>query len=229
MKVPKHGPTPGSRSRRPRNSLTRDQVVGAALALVDELGPEALTMPALAARLQCGVMTLYTYVDSKQDLLSALAQRALAVFQLPRPLPSDAREILIAWGQTLRQALVQHPSLPVIFLDQAVVGPGIFYGIETLLRGLEAVGVAPPAGAHAIYAVVIYTIGFAAWETPRTRRQSATAYAAMWRQVFATLPPDEFHLSAGVLDELGAVAGDDQFQLGLRALAAGLMPPSTVR
>ena len=220
--------------RRPRNSLTRDQVIDAALALVDELGADALTMPALAARLGCGVMTVYTYVESKQDLLSALAQRALAGFQLPQPLPRDADEILVVWGTTLRHALVAHPSLPAIFLDQPVVGPGIFFGIEALLRGLESAGIPPHEGVHAVYAVVIYTIGFAAWETPRTRRQPASAYAATWRQVFATLPPDDFPLSATVLGELATVAGDSQFHVGLRALVAGLTatadaPPHAAR
>jgi AcrR family transcriptional regulator len=203
--------------------LTRDAVVEAALALVDEEGTAALTMPALAAKLECGVMTLYGYIDSKEDLLGALAQRALADFQLPQPLPSDAEEILFRWGMTLREALLEHPSLPVIFLNQPVVGPGIFYGLEALLTGLNALGHVPKDAVRAIYAVVIYTIGFAAWESPRTRLQSQTAYAATWRQVFAALPPEDFPWSATILDDLGAVAGEEQFGLGLRALVSGLV------
>lgn len=211
------------RARRPRNSLTRDEVVGAALAIVDEGGPGALTMPALAARLDCGVMTLYGYIDGKEDLLGALAQRALADFALPRPLPRDPQEILMQWGFILRRALMEHPSLPAIFLDQAVVGPGIFYGLEALLAGLNGLDVPPDYAVHAIYAVVTYTIGFAAWETPRTRMQPQEAYAATWRQAFAALPQEDFPLSATVLNELATVAGEEQFEVGLRALVSGLI------
>ena len=211
------------RPRRPRNSLTREQVVEAALAIVDERGPDALTMPALAARLDCGVMTLYGYIDNKEDLFGALAQRALVDFELPRPLPRDPQELLVQWGATLRRALTQHPSLSAIFLNQAVIGPGIFYGIEALLAGLNSLGVRVSDAVHAIYAVVIYTIGFSAWESPRTRRQPPAEYAAMWRRVFATLPEEHFPLSATALTELAAVAGEAQFQLGLRALVAGLV------
>ena len=77
-------------------------------------------------------------------------------------------------------------------------------------------------GVHAVYAVLIYTTGFVAWEIPRTRRQTEAAYAANWRREFAGLPPADFPLVGGVLDELGEVAGERQFELGLAALATGL-------
>jgi AcrR family transcriptional regulator len=215
------------RGKRRRGSLTREEVVDAALALVDEQGTDALTMPALAARLDCGVMTIYGYVASKEDLLGALAQRALAHFQLPQPLPEDVGEILIGWGHALRQALMEHPSLPLIFLNQTVIGPGIFYGLEAMLRGLDAAGYPPAVAVRAVYAVVIYTIGFAAWEAPRTRRQSSAIYASSWRQALASLPPVDLPLSATVLDELGRVAGPEQFETGLRALVAGFVVAHT--
>jgi hypothetical protein len=44
----------------------------------------------------------------------------------------------------------------------------------------------------------------------------------MWRQEFAGLAPADFPLAGRVLDELGQVAGEGQFERGLAALAAGL-------
>src|ERR1051326_9019495 len=134
--------------RRPRGSLTRQQVVEAALALADHDGLEALSMPNLAQRLECGVMTIYGYIDSKEDLLDAIAQRGLRDLRLPRPLPSTAREILVAWGRALRLNLIAHPSLPVIFLSRAVIGPGILRGLESLLGPLARCGMPPAAGVH---------------------------------------------------------------------------------
>jgi TetR/AcrR family transcriptional regulator, tetracycline repressor protein len=215
-------PVKSSRRRRPRGSLTREQVVEAALALADQEGLDALTMPNLARRLECGVMTIYGYVESKEDLLNAIAQRGLRDLRLPRPLPKEIEGILHAWGRGLRATLIEHPSLPLIFLAQAVVGPAIFRGVEALLGRLGQAGMAPPAGVHAIYAVLTYTTGFVAWEIPRTHRQPQAAYAASWRREFASLPPADFPLAGGVVDELGQVAGEEQFELGLGALAAGL-------
>jgi TetR/AcrR family tetracycline transcriptional repressor len=210
------------RPRRPRGSLTREQVVDAALALGDEEGLEALTMPNLARRLECGVMTVYGYVASKEDLLDAIAQRGLRDLRLRRPLPNTAEEILAAWGGALRANLIEHPALPAIFLSRAVIGPGIFRGLESLLGPLGQGGMPPARAVHAVYAVLIYTTGFSAWEIPRTRRQAPAAYASSWRREFAGLPLHEFPLVAGVVDELALVAGDEQFETGLRALARGL-------
>lgn len=202
--------------------MTREQVVEAALALADQEGIEALSMQNLARRLECGVMTIYGYIDSKEDLLDAIAQRGLRDLRLARPLPSELEAILVSWGRALRLTLIEHPSLPMIFLSQPVVGPGIFRGVEALVGRLRWAGMPPSAGVHAIYAVLTYTTGFVAWEIPRTRRQPQAAYAASWRREFAGLPPADFPLAGGVLDELGQVAGEGQFELGLAALAAGL-------
>jgi TetR/AcrR family transcriptional regulator, tetracycline repressor protein len=202
--------------------LTREQVVEAALALADQEGLDALTMPNLARRLKCGVMTIYGYVDSKEDLLDAIAQRGLRDLRLAQPVPKELRGVLIAWGRGLRMTLIEHPSLPVLFLTQAVVGPGIFRGVEALLGRLGRAGMVPSAGVHAIYAVLTYTTGFVAWEIPRTHRQPQATYAANWRREFAGLSPGDFPLAGGVLNELGQVAGEEQFELGLTALAAGL-------
>ncbi len=190
--------------------------------IADHEGLDALTMPNLARRLDCGVMTIYGYVHGKEDLLDAIAQSGLRNLRLPRPLPVEVEAILLAWGRALRQTLIEHPSLPMIFLAQAVVGPGIFRGVEALLERLGKAGMTAAAGVHAVYAILTYATGFAAWEIPRTRRRSEADYAASWRREFASLSTAEFPLTSEVLNELGRVAGEKQFELGLTALAAGL-------
>src|SRR2546423_1668321 len=169
------------RRRRRRGSLSREQVVDSALRLADQHGLEALSMPSLARELDCGIMTLYGYVDDKEDLLDAIALRGLADLRLPRPLPGQSGEVLIAWGRALRRTLLDHPSLPVIFLSRPVIGPGIFRGIESLLAALGRGGMPPTAALQAIYAVIIYATGFVAWELARTVRQPPAVYAATWR------------------------------------------------
>ena len=208
--------------RRPRGSLTREQVIDAALQLADQQGIEALSMPNLAQRLQCGVMTIYGYVDNKEDLLDAIALRGLADLRLPQPAPTSSDAILVAWGRALRQTLLEHPSMALIFLSRAVIGPGIFRGIESLTRALSRAGVPPAQALHAVYAVLIYTTGSVGWELPRTVRQSQAEYAAAWRREFAGLPPEDFPVTATLQDELPRLAGVEQFEFGLQALVVGL-------
>jgi TetR/AcrR family tetracycline transcriptional repressor len=209
-------------ARRRRGSLSRELVVEAALRLADLNGIEALSMTNLAQRLECGVMTIYGYVEDKADLLDAIALRGLADLRLPRPLPPDAAGILLGWGRAMRQTLLEHPSMPLIFLSQPVIGAGTFRGIEGLVGALHRSGMSSPDGLHALYAVLIYSTGFVSWELPRTVRQTEAAYAAAWRREFAGLPPEEFPVTATVLDELPRLAGHEQFEIGLQALVDGL-------
>ncbi|MET7399592.1 WHG domain-containing protein [Dactylosporangium sp. NPDC005572] len=59
----------------PRAGLNQDAVVGAALAIVDEGGPEALTLAAVAARTGVATPSLYKHVKSLGELRGLLAVR----------------------------------------------------------------------------------------------------------------------------------------------------------
>ena len=93
-------PVKTRRPRRPRGSLTREQVVEAALALADLTASGAYDA-SLAPSLECGVMTIYGYIESKEDLLDAIAQMGLRDLRLPQPIPNDVEGILIHWGRGL--------------------------------------------------------------------------------------------------------------------------------
>ena len=222
MRAESSEPPRPARARRPRGSLTREAVVDAALAVVDAEGVEALSMPRLARQLDAGVMTLYRYVQSKQELLDAVAMRAIAGIELGDFRPGDSASTLVAWGRGVRRMLLAHPGVAEVMARRAVVGPGIFRGIEGLMGLLEPAGLQGEAALRAMYAVLIYTLGFAIWETARVHAQPAAAYAAQWREGFARLEPQQFSHVASVLGELGTLASDEQFEVGLQALASGL-------
>jgi TetR/AcrR family tetracycline transcriptional repressor len=215
-------PAPGRRARRPRGSLTRDAVVETALGLVDAEGVEALSMPRLARRLDAGVMTLYGYVRSKQELLDAVALRAIAEVRVRELEAGDGQAILLGWGRGIRQVLLAHPGIAGVLARRAVVGTGIFRGLELLLGPLQREGFGLEGAVRAIYTVLIYTLGFVLWEAPRAREQPESAYAAQWREGLARLPVEQFPHVAAALPHLGTLASEAQFEFGLRALVAGL-------
>jgi len=211
------------RTRRARGSLSREAVVEAALAVVDAEGVEALSMPRLARQLDAGTMTLYRYVQSKQELLDALAMRAIAEVRLEGSDPGDAAGTLLGWGRGIRRVLLAHPGVAELMARRAVIGSGIFQGIEELLTRLHAARMPGGVALRGIYAVLIYTLGSTIWERARVRSQSETEYAAQWRRGFAQLEPGRFPHVAGVLNELGTLASEEQFETGLQSLVRGLV------
>jgi len=76
-----------------RKTLSRRAVIDAALALGDKEGVEAVSLRRLARELGVTPMALYRYVDSKEGLLAAIADRAFEEFELPAEGEGDWREI----------------------------------------------------------------------------------------------------------------------------------------
>jgi TetR/AcrR family transcriptional regulator, tetracycline repressor protein len=99
---------------RARGTLNRHEIGAAALALVDELGPDALTMRSLAKSLRCDPMSLYRHVDDRVDLLALVATAVIAEISAPDPSLDDAewlRQLLVG----LRNAFIKHQhAVPII-------------------------------------------------------------------------------------------------------------------
>src|SRR5688500_6441543 len=85
---------------------TREQVVAAAIAVADAEGLDALTMRRLAAELGAGVMSLYTYVRDKDDLVDQMVEQ-ISAYQPP----ADGAGLLdlVRWQ---RELMLRHPWLP---------------------------------------------------------------------------------------------------------------------
>src|SRR5687768_2188698 len=81
-----------------RAPLSRDRVLGAAVALADESGIEALSMRRLAQELGVEAMSLYHYYASKNELLAAMLEVVYGEFERP-----TARE---DWRDELRRCAI---------------------------------------------------------------------------------------------------------------------------
>ena len=77
-----------SRRRPPEEPLSRDRIVSAALALVDQEGLASLSMRRLAAALGVDPMAIYYYLPNKAALLDAIVEAVnlempMASFEFP--------------------------------------------------------------------------------------------------------------------------------------------------
>jgi TetR/AcrR family transcriptional regulator, tetracycline repressor protein len=102
-----------------RETLTREKVLGAAMALADEEGLDGLSMRRLATALDVHVMSLYNHVSSKSDLLDGIAEHVFSHIELPDPdlaWPEQVRAVALS----MYRAFCQHPAVPVALVtDQA--------------------------------------------------------------------------------------------------------------
>jgi AcrR family transcriptional regulator len=98
-------PAPGPE---PREPLSRERVLRAAVLLADEDGIESLTMRKLGLRLGVEAMSLYNHVANKDDLLDGMVDLVVSEIDLPAD-TSDWKAAMRARAISARAAFSPHP------------------------------------------------------------------------------------------------------------------------
>ena len=226
--MPSNGRTTTSATRRagraPRNTLSRDRIVEAALEVLDAEGFEAVTMPSLAKRLGVGTMSLYRHVADKADLINAVAERVLSGVAVPDGDPDDWEGRVVGYLRALRDAAHAHPALSRILAERGLtVGP-VFRQLEAVHAVLRAAGFSDLDAVRTFYSLLTYVFGFVVWELPRVHQQPAAAYTAAWNDALDHLDPAGYPNLLALRHQLGTTASSEQFEYGLEHLVRSLRP-----
>src|SRR5919197_5081766 len=130
-----------TRDRPAKAPLSEAAVVDAALAILKSDGLEAVTMRRVAAALDTGAASLYVYVSGREGLFQAMLDRVTATIELEAPDPSRWRSQLHALLRRLQQALVAHPGIAAMTLEDPPTTEVVLGLTENLLGILFAGGV----------------------------------------------------------------------------------------
>ena len=208
--------------RVPRNTLSRPRIVEAALALADAQGLGALTMPALAAELGVGTMSLYRHIADKDDLLDGMAAHVLRALTVPPGAPDDWEGRIVGYLRALRAEALRHPALARILADRGLTVTPVLDQLEEAHGILRAAGFSDVDAVRAFYSLLTYIFGFVVWELPRVALQPRGAYEAAWTDVLDELDPRSYPNLTALRAELATSASVDQFEYGLTRLVDSL-------
>ncbi|WP_019925110.1 TetR/AcrR family transcriptional regulator [Nocardia sp. BMG111209] len=115
----------GKRPRRERGSLNPGDILDGAFELAREIGIDNMSMLMLGKHLNVSVTSIYWYFRKKDDLLDAMAERALHEFRLTVPLIEVERwrPSLAEHARAGRRDFLAHPILVDLILVRAVLSP----------------------------------------------------------------------------------------------------------
>jgi len=142
---------------------TRTQVVAAAVAIADAEGLEALTMRRLAAELGAGVMSLYTYVRDKGDLVDQMVDQVSAVD--PEPGEPD----LLSLARWQRDLMLRHPWLLTALPNRPLTGENTLRSLERGLAALAPTGLPGPAKMEILALLTGFVAGYVTHELAQAR------------------------------------------------------------
>lgn len=214
-------------TRRP--PLDVEQIVRAALELLDEQGLDALSMRHLAERLGVKAASLYWYVRDKSELLALMADAIAGQARAPdAALPWRARvEALL---EESRRVLMLHRDGARVMMETPPFGPNRLRLIDMMFQALLAAGLTGVAVPRAGRLLNDYVTSFVLEE--RVEQQMATpdgaqppAFAeieASAQRQFAALPPATFPGIAAVAADAADPDLDARFRYGVTILLDGL-------
>jgi AcrR family transcriptional regulator len=204
-----------------RAGLSRQAVLGAARRIADQDGVERLTMRRLAAELGVLPNALYTYYRDKDALLDALVDDLLAGVDAPDPTQGDWRDGLFRVMDASRRLLLAHPRLVPVFLTRPALGPNAARLGEITFGLLRQGGLEGERAVEAFRVLLIYSLGFAAFQAPRLHTDSPARTGEV-EATFASLPADRFPELRRLAGPLAAPTSDRHFHTGLRWLLDGI-------
>jgi TetR/AcrR family tetracycline transcriptional repressor len=196
-------------------------VLAAARRIADDEGVDRLTMRRLAAELGVMPNALYTYVSDKEALLDALIDDLLGGIDPDDPADGDWRDGLVSVMDSSRRLLLAHPQLVPVFLARPGLGPNAARLGEITFRLLRRGGVEGERAVEAFRVLLIYSLGFAAFQAPRLELDSP-ARTQQVEATFAGLSEDRFPELRQLAGDLAAPTTDRHYHTGLRWLLDGI-------
>jgi len=220
-------------ARRGRTELDVDRIVAAAIAIADADGLGALSMRRVADRLGVGVMSLYTYVPGKAELIDLMFD---AVCDEAGPGDSGGA----GWrGRLERIARDQwalyhrHPWLVHLAFNRPVLGPNAMARYERELSSVAGIGLTDLEMDSVISLVAGHVDGAArrSIEIRQTRRRTAMTDEQWWSAhsplLAELVDADRFPTAARVGLAAGQAHGsaydpDHAFEFGLQRVLDGI-------
>ncbi|MEU6315613.1 TetR/AcrR family transcriptional regulator [Streptomyces sp. NPDC047014] len=213
--------------RGPRQGLSPDAVIGAAVDLADEAGLAALTMRALAERLGVTPMTLYTYVPGKAELLDLMLDAVyLRMERRPRAAGDPWRLRVTRVAEDNRDLNLRHPWITDLAVTRPPLGPGVIGKYEYELEAFEGIGLTDTE----MDAALTHLLGFvhanalaAADDAAHNSRQSQEDWWAVSGPVLErVLGSARYPLADRVGSAVGGYHPQPIWDFGLRCLLDGL-------
>lgn len=201
------------REREPREAdvatpkVNLEALIDAADDIASADGIDAVTMRRLAERCGVGVMTIYGYIRTKEELLAVLADRYLADIELPDPTMRWQDQLMVLYC-SVREVMLKHPTLVPIIANQRLDGRSAYRGAEVVCAALRAAGMPDRDVITSFATLTSFTVG--------SVQRELAAMDSVARPGLASLPAAEFPTVVSLFGPLVAGDAEQNFRDGLQ-------------
>jgi AcrR family transcriptional regulator len=217
----------------PRDTLSRDKIIRAAIEVLDADGIEGLSMRHLGSMLGSAATAVYWHVKSKEELVKLAADQVWGEIPLPDPAETGWRQAATIMATGLHDMTARHPWLLQAMSMQLLYGPGKARHDDHCIAVYESAGFTGKQIEWAMATVFMYVLGRAlgesaesAWRA-RLRREGGDVQAEIKQlmarvdEITAQFPRLRAHVES-LGDDLDPTELGHDFGFGLQTVLLGL-------
>ena len=201
-------------SARPREPLTKERILGTAVALADEEGVDSLSMRRIAQELGVVPMALYKHVANKDELLDGMIDVVVGEIDPPLEGP-DWRTTMRERILSARRALLRHTWASRVIESRGEPTPTVIGYLDSMMGVFLAGGFSVDLMHHAIHVMGSRLLGFSQELYDDTSSMPEEEAAQMWTQLADAYPNIAKLIPVAIATHDGPVVGggcDDQFE-----------------
>ena len=199
-------------------ALTRDRIVGTAVAMADREGFEAVTLRRIAGELGVHVTSLYNHVPTREAVTDGIVEQLVEEAQLPSG-PLGWEEWVRRFFAAIGQVAADHPGAFAALQRRPVQGPRAAASFEVALDAFATAGLTPTDAYNAVKATALTALAVGLERSLAERDQAPET-------AIGDLPPERFPLVRS-LDEL--TDPEPVWAFSLETLVAGLRAQVSAR
>jgi AcrR family transcriptional regulator len=207
----------GHQASRRARSLSRDEIVAAAIKVADAEGAEAVNMRRIARELNAGAMSLYWHVSSKEDLLDLMLDAVEGEQEYP-DLTGDWRADVQAVAVDMRAVLTRHEWVMDFIGGRPPLGPNTLRNLEHLLTIVGQLDIDTEVALNVLGTVATYVMGSVLREF---REKNVERRDTQWLSEVGAAGRDEF-----VAGQLAKLRETGRFPNFIKIFEAGIDPDS---
>ncbi|HEY2074417.1 MAG TPA: TetR/AcrR family transcriptional regulator C-terminal domain-containing protein [Gaiellaceae bacterium] len=207
--------------RKPRQALSRERILDAAIRLADEGGIESVSMRKVGQALGVEAMSLYNHVANKDDLLDGMVDLVTGEFELPDG--GDWEDDVRRCAVSAHDALLRHRWAANLIVAPRGIQHGRLRYMNWIMRRLHEAGFSPELTYRGYHALDSHILGFTLWQLGHA--MPAAADDDLIANILREFPYDEYpyvgeHIRQHLADE-SPDASVSEFEFGLDLVLAG--------
>jgi AcrR family transcriptional regulator len=197
----------------PREPLSRERILGTAVALADQGGVESLTMRKIALELGVVPMALYKHVANKDELLDGMVDVVVGEID-PPVVGTDWKATIRERVLSARRALLRHPWASQVIESRTDPTPAVIEYMDSMIGIFRGGGFSIDLTHHTMHAMGSRLLGFSQELFDDTSGDGAEIQE-LQRQWMAERYPHITEMVATISHDEESVVGsgcDDQFE-----------------